>query len=114
MHVILLMLPALSLWQRRDSTSLFSAGRKSLTLNTNNQQKGNLREGAWRRTSMHELSERFNNMIDTNEQLAGAFYTPEQKEQWDKTLNGPGYYQVVGEQAYTFLVHKISRMVDNV
>lgn len=43
-----------------------------------------------------------------------GLYTPEQKDQWDKTLNGPGYYQVVGEQAYTFLVHKISRIVDNV
>jgi hypothetical protein len=41
-------------------------------------------------------------------------YTPEQKERWDKTLNGSGYYQVVGDQAYTYLVHVISRLVDNV
>lgn len=42
-----------------------------------------------------------------------GFYTPEQKERWDKTLNGCGYYQVVGDQAYTYLVHVISRMVRN-
>src|SRR5579864_3470420 len=40
-------------------------------------------------------------------------YTAEQKERWDKSLNGPGYYQVVGETAFTFLGHKIARLVDN-
>lgn len=43
-----------------------------------------------------------------------GFYTPEQKERWDKTLNGSGYYQVVGDQAYTYLVHVISRLVGNI
>jgi hypothetical protein len=41
-------------------------------------------------------------------------YTPEQKERWDKTLNGPGYYEVTGEQAYTYLTHHISSTVGNV
>ena len=49
----------------------------------------------------------------TGEQTTNHVYTPEQKELWDKTLNGPGYYQVVGEQAYTFLAHRISNMVGN-
>src|SRR4051812_5394133 len=40
-------------------------------------------------------------------------YTAEQKERWGKTLTGPGYYQVVGEQAFTFLGHTIARLVDN-
>jgi AAA domain len=42
-----------------------------------------------------------------------GIYTPEQKELWDKTLNGPGYYQAVGEQAYTFLTHRVGQMVSN-
>lgn len=41
------------------------------------------------------------------------FYTAEQKALWDKTLNGPGSYQVVGEAAYTWLVHKIGRAALN-
>jgi len=42
-----------------------------------------------------------------------CIYTDEQKDRWDKTLSGSGYYQVVGEQAYTYLTHQIRRMVDN-
>jgi hypothetical protein len=49
-----------------------------------------------------------------NDQTASWIYTAEQKEKWGKTLNGPGYYQVVGEQAYTYLTHQIKNMVDNV
>ena len=49
----------------------------------------------------------------TSSQFSQWLYSPEQKEQWDKTLNGPGYYQVVGEQAYTYLTHRIRYMVEN-
>ncbi len=40
-------------------------------------------------------------------------YTAEQKEQWDKQRGTSGYHQVFGEQAYTYLVHTIARLVDN-
>jgi hypothetical protein len=40
-------------------------------------------------------------------------YTAEQKEQWDKQRGMSGYHQVVGGQAYTYLVHTIARLVDN-
>jgi hypothetical protein len=40
-------------------------------------------------------------------------YTAEQKEQWDKERGTSGYHQVWGEQAYTYLVHTIGRLVDN-
>lgn len=42
-----------------------------------------------------------------------ASYTAEQKELWEATLKGPGFYDVLGPQAYTFLVNKIARIVNS-
>jgi AAA domain-containing protein len=40
-------------------------------------------------------------------------YTPEQKVLWDKSLSTSGYYQVTGEQAFTFMSHNVRRIVAN-
>ncbi len=45
-------------------------------------------------------------------QTPTRFYAAEQKEAWDK-LTGPGHYEAGGEQAYTYVVHRVARMVDN-
>jgi hypothetical protein len=48
-----------------------------------------------------------------NDQTTTWVYSAEQKALWDKCVGKSGYHQVVGEQAYTFLVHTIARLVDN-